>query len=165
MGFLDNVFNNGDKKNKPNKSTGGGNDNSNPLANLGKSIQKNFNQATGGGLGGQPNSFGGQGQSLGGSKPGYVIEIILPNPGPLGVRVEKRSTASASAIVNQVVANSQAEAAGLKRGDVICFPSSNGQQEIQYDMFLQIAKSTERPIRKFVLYLLILFTFEIKHKT
>jgi hypothetical protein len=148
MGFLDNVFNNNDKdKKKKSNSTGGGDNNSNPLANLGKSIQKNFNQATGGQ---STNSFGGQGQSLGGSKPGNVIEIILPNPGPLGVRVEKRSTASASAIVNQVIPQSQAEVAGLKRGDVICFAGSNGQQEIQYDMFLQIAKSTQRPIRKFI---------------
>jgi hypothetical protein len=145
MGFLDNVFSNDKDKKKKSKSTGGGD---NPLANLGKSIQKNFNQATG--VGQSNNSFGGQGQSLGGSKPGIVIEITLPNPGPLGVRVEKRSTASASAIVNHVNPQSQADIAGLKRGDVICFAGSNGQQEIQYDMFLQIAKSIQRPIRKSV---------------
>lgn len=143
MGFLDDVFNpkkkNGNNK-KPNKS--GSINNENRLANFGKSIQKNFNQATGN----QPNTFHGQGQSLGGSEPGDVIEIILPHPGPLGVRVEKRSNNSASAIVNQVVPNSQAEAAGLKRGDVICFAGSNGQNEVQFDMFLQIAKSTQRPI-------------------
>ncbi|OEU06631.1 hypothetical protein FRACYDRAFT_278408 [Fragilariopsis cylindrus CCMP1102] len=134
MGFLDNVFNNNDKdKKKKSNSTGGGGNNANPLANLGKTI-------------GQPNSFGGQGQSLGGSKPGVVIEIILSNPGPIGVRVEKRSTASASAIVNHVIPQSQADHAGLQRGDVICFAGSNGQDEMQYDMFLQIAKSTQRPI-------------------
>ena len=145
MGFFDDVFNNSDHdKKKKSNSTGSGGNNNNPLANLGKSIQKNFNQAIG-----QPNNFGGQGQSLGGSKPGVVIEIILPNPGPVGVRVEKRSTASASAIVNHVIPQSQADHAGLQRGDVICFAGSNGQQEMQYDMFLSIAKSTQRPICKF----------------
>ena len=146
MGFFDDVFNNDKDKKKKSNSTGRGGDN-NPLANLGKSIQKNFNQAIG-----QPNNFGGQGQSLGGSKPGVVIEIILSNPGPIGVRVERRSTASASAIVNHVIPQSQAEKAGLKRGDVICFAGSNGQDEMQYDMFLQIAKSTQRPICKFCVY-------------
>ena len=145
MGFFDDVFNNDKDKKKKSNSTGGGN-NANPLANFGKSIQKNFNQV----ITGQPNSFGGQGQSLGGSKPGVVIEIILPNPGPVGVRVEKRSTASASAIVNHVIPQSQADHAGLQRGDVICFAGSNGQQEMQYDMFLQIAKSPQRPICKFL---------------
>lgn len=144
MGFFDDVFNNDKdkKKKKSNSTTGGGG--GNPLANLGKSIQKNFNQVTG-----QSNNFGGQGQSLGGSKPGIVIEIILSNPGPVGIRVEKSTaTASLSAIVNHVIPQSQADKAGLKRGDVICFAGSNGQQEMQYDMFLQIAKSTQRPICK-----------------
>lgn len=128
MGFLDNIFNNDDKK-KPKP-------NNNPLANLRKNIENM----------GKPNTFHGQGQSLGGAKPGEVMEIVLPNPGPLGVRVEKRSNNSASAIVNQVVPGSQAEASGLQRGDVICFAGSRGQNEISYDMFLQIAKSPERPI-------------------
>ena len=130
MGFLDNIFNNDDKK-KPKP-------NNNPLANLRKNIENM----------GKPNTFHGQGQSLGGAKPGEVMEIVLPNPGPLGVRVEKRSNNSASAIVNQVVPGSQAEASGLQRGDVICFAGSRGQNEISYDMFLQIAKSPERPIRE-----------------
>ena len=84
-------------------------------------------------------------QSLGGSKPGDVIEIVLPNPGPLGVRVEKRKNGDI-AFVNKIVSGSQAEAAGFQRGDVICFACSQGQNEISYDTFLQIAKSPRRPI-------------------
>jgi hypothetical protein len=64
MGFLDNIFKD-DKK----KKSGGGI--ANPFANLG-----------GGGRG-----FQGQGQSLGGTQPGTVLSITLPNEGSLGVRV------------------------------------------------------------------------------
>jgi hypothetical protein len=53
-----------------------------------------------------------------------------------------------TAIVNEVVPGSQAEAAGLKRGDILCFAGSNGQEEMMYDMFLEIAQSGQRPIRK-----------------
>mmetsp|Transcript_33564 Transcript_33564/g.37690 ORF Transcript_33564/g.37690 Transcript_33564/m.37690 type:complete len:442 (-) Transcript_33564:339-1664(-) len=140
MGFLDDVFNPKKKNQKKQGNKSGNINNENRLANLGKSLQKNF---TGGQ---QHNTFHGQGQSLGGSKPGDVIDIILSNPGPLGVRVEKRSNNNASAIVNQVVPGSQAEAAGLRRGDVLCFSGSEGQHEVQFDMFLQIAASTQRPI-------------------
>ena len=71
MGFFDKLLNGGDKKG----GDGGGNDKkfpSNPLSNLK--------------IGG-PRKFQGQGQSLGGSKPGKVLEIVLPNPGPLGIKV------------------------------------------------------------------------------
>lgn len=138
MGFLDNIFNNEDGK----KSGGGGssNSNNNPLAN----IRKNMEQL------GKPKAprMRGPGQSLGGAKPGDVLEIVLPHPGPLGVRIEKRSNNSESAIVNMVVPGSQAEAAGLLRGDVLCFAGSGGQNDIPYNMFLDIAKSTDRPIRE-----------------
>ena len=133
MGFLDNVFG-GDDKSKKKKNEGS--NNNNPLANA----LQNFNNKT--------KSFQGQGQSLGGSKPGDVIPITLANPGPLGVRVERKSNTNASAIVNEVVPGGQAETAGLKRGDILCFAGSNGQEEIMYDMFLQLAKSNQRPIRK-----------------
>ena len=66
MGFLDDIFK-GDKK-KGGNTTGGG----------GGGLQNPF---------GGPRTFHGQGQSLGGSKPGRVIQITLSNPGPLGVRV------------------------------------------------------------------------------
>ena len=135
MGFLDNVFG-GDDKSKKNKSEKNSNNNNNPLANA----LQSFNTKT--------KSFQGHGQSLGGSKPGEVIPITLPNPGPLGVRVERKSNTNASAIVNEVVAGGQAQAAGLKRGDILCFAGSNGQEEIMYEMFLQLAKSNQRPIRK-----------------
>lgn len=120
MGFLDNLFKN-DKSNN------------------------NINNPFGG-----QRSFHGTGQSLGGSKPGTVIPIVLPQPGPLGVRVEKRkNSSSATAIVHEVVPNGQAEQAGMQRGDILCFAGSNGQEEIMYDMFLEMAKaSTQRPIRK-----------------
>ena len=140
MGFLDNVFKpnktNNNKKNTPNNNT------TNPLANFGKSLQTNFTNVTGGGA----SKFTGPGQSLGGAQPGEVLDIILSEPGTLGIRIEKKSNNTASAIVAHVVPGSQAAIAGLQRGDVICCAGSQGQHEIQYDMFLEIAKSTQRPI-------------------
>ena len=127
MGFLDNLTG-GDKNKKGN---------SNPLANIRKQMEQM----------GKP-KMSGQGYSLGGSKPGEVVEIVLSQPGSLGIRVEQKSNNSASAIVNQVVQGSQAEAAGLQRGDVLCFAGSNGQSEIPYSMFLEMAKSPQRPLRK-----------------
>jgi len=90
--------------------------------------------------------FSGAGQSLGGAKPGTVIPIVLPEAGPLGVRVEKRSNSEKTAIVHEVVPGGQAEKAGMIRGDILCFAGSNGQDEIMYDMFLDMAKSNQRPI-------------------
>ncbi len=55
---------------------------------------------------------------------------------------------------------SQSEAAGLKRGDILCFAGSNGQEEMMYDMFLELAHSGQRPLgtcRSYVLYSLVLF--------
>lgn len=130
MGFLDNIF-----KDDKGKGGGGGKGGGvpNPFANLG----------------GGKKAFKGQGNSLGGSKPGEVISVTLPHPGPLGVRVEKKTNNDASAVVNQVVPGSQAEAAGLQRGDVLCYAGTNGQEEIMYDIFLQLARSEQRPIRKY----------------
>jgi hypothetical protein len=134
MGFLDNLFDNKDSKDDKDKKKKNSNNN-NPLANA----FSNF---------GKPKqSFGGQGHSLGGNKPGDVIPIVLNETGPLGIRIEKKSNNSQSAIVNDVVAGSQAERAGLLRGDILCFSGSNGQEEIMYDMFLQLAQSNQRPIR------------------
>ncbi len=136
MGLLDNIFND-DKKKPPSNN----NNNNNPLANIRKNIEKI----------GKP-KMKGPGYSLGGSKPGQVFEIVLPNHGPLGIRVEQRSNNSASAIVNMVVQGSQADLAGLKRGDVLCFAGSNGQNEMPYSMFLEMAKSKQRPLRKCTVY-------------
>lgn len=94
--------------------------------------------------------FSGAGQSLGGAKPGTVIPIVLPEAGPLGVRVEKRSNSEKTAIVHEVVPGGQAEKAGMIRGDILCFAGSNGQDEIMYDMFLDMAKSNQRPIGEWI---------------
>ncbi|KAL3794336.1 hypothetical protein ACHAW5_009896 [Stephanodiscus triporus] len=92
------------------------------------------------------NSRGG-GQSLGGSKPGVVLPISLDRPGPLGLEVEKSKSVQAFAIVAAIVPKSQAERAGLRRGDIVCHPGSNGEQEIRYDQFVSMAKSASRPLR------------------
>lgn len=123
MGFLDNLL--GDGKNKSDKGK--------PSIGIPNPFARQ-------------QSFQGQGQSLGGSKPGIVIPISLPQPGPLGVRVEKRPNSEGTAIVNEVIPGSQAEAAGLKRGDILCFGGSNGQEEMHYDMFLELARSDQRPL-------------------
>lgn len=92
------------------------------------------------------NSRGG-GQSLGGTKPGRVISVSLDKPGSLGLEVEKRRDSQATIIISAVVPNSQADKAGLKRGDIVCHPQSNGDKEIRYDQFLAMAKSGRRPLR------------------
>ena len=74
------------------------------------------------------------------------------------IQVEKRPNSGGTAIVNTVVAGSQAEAAGMKRGDILCFAGSNGQEEMMYEMFLDLAKSEQRPIREFLDYV---FTFNV----
>lgn len=136
MGFLDNVFGGGgdDKKGKK------GGDNNNPLANALSNLAKGGKN--------HPTSFQGQGQFLGGTKPGKVFAVTFSNPGPLGVHVEKKSNTNAGAIVNGVVPGSQAEAAGVQRGDILCFAGSNGQEEIMYDMFLELAQGGQRPLRE-----------------
>jgi hypothetical protein len=118
-----------DKSKKPSK--GGGGSSNNPLANW-------FG-------GNNTTSFSGAGQSLGGNvKPGVVIPITLSDVGPLGIKVEKSSTDTA--IVAMVVPNSQAEQMGLQRGDILCFAGSNGNEEINYGMFIELAASNQRPL-------------------
>ena len=138
LDFFDDKKKSGGNNNNNNKNN---KNNNNPLAN----IRKNIEQL------GKPSKpkMKGPGQSLGGAEPGKVYQIVLPHPGSLGVRVEKRSNNSASAIVNQVVPGSQAEAAGLQRGDVLCFSGSHGQNEMPYDIFLDLARSPQRPIREY----------------
>ncbi|KAL3811669.1 hypothetical protein ACHAXA_002763 [Cyclostephanos tholiformis] len=89
----------------------------------------------------------GGGQSLGGSKPGVVLPMCFDQPGPLGLEVEKSKSFRASAIIAGVVPKSHAERVGLKRGDIVCHPKSNGEREIPYDQFVSMAKSTMRPLR------------------
>ena len=90
-------------------------------------------------------SFQGSGQSLGGALPGKVLQIQLDEPGSLGMKIEKRP-GTKSAIVAMVVEGSQADRAGLQRGDILCFQGSNGQEEILYDMFRELAASEQRPL-------------------
>lgn len=74
------------------------------------------------------------------------------------IQIEKRPNSEGTAIVNEVVPGSQADLAGMKRGDILCFAGSNGKEEMMYDMFLELAKSPQRPIRKlFLQFFLLLF--------
>mmetsp|Transcript_21276 Transcript_21276/g.61039 ORF Transcript_21276/g.61039 Transcript_21276/m.61039 type:complete len:465 (-) Transcript_21276:194-1588(-) len=95
--------------------------------------------------GGNKNYRGG-GQSLGGSKPGRIIRIELPMAGPLGVKVEKRQGGAKTAIVSQVLPDTQAAAAQLQRGDVICVADTGGEVEMLYEDFLKMAASDVRPL-------------------
>lgn len=97
------------------------------------------------GIGGRRN-FSGQGQSLGGSIPGKVIPVVLSESGPLGIQVEKRPNSEGTAIIARVVEGTQAERAGLQRGDILCYGGSNGQSEIMYSYFIEMAKSDQRPM-------------------
>ena len=124
--FFDRFKPGGGKAGKGNNSSGtsgsSNNNNNNPLAGL---------------FGGNTTtSFSGTGQSLGGNvKPGIVISITLSEAGPLGVKIERSSTNTA--IVSMVVPDTQADAAGIQRGDILCFAETNGTEEIDYDMFLE----------------------------
>ena len=121
-------------------SSSGENKNNGPkniFANANSAIQKQMEQFK------KPPPKGGQ--SLGGSKPGRLISISLSQPGALGVEVEKRKDASQSAIVASVIPDSQAEKAGLKRGDIVCHADSD--REFSYNEFLKVAKSGARPLR------------------
>lgn len=112
---------------------GAGKKNNNPLGNLR--------------LPGQNPTFGGTGQSLGGRLPGKVIQVELSDAGQLGLGVERARTENpGTAIVSKVVPGSQAERANLQLGDILCFAGSGGHQGIPYDMFLELAKSDQRPL-------------------
>lgn len=108
----------------------------NPFANLGGALS---------GIGGTK-KFSGEGHTLGGShRMGEIIPICLSESGPLGMKVEKST--QQKAIVSDVIENSQASRAGLRRGDIICFPHSNGAEEMLFDQFMAIAKSDRRPFK------------------
>jgi len=131
---------NNNNNNNNNNTNHGGPQFKNPFANLGGSLQLG-----GVGGGGSHKNFRGGGQSLGGSKPGRIVRIELPMPGPLGVKVEKRQGAK-TAIVSQVLPETQAAAAQLRRGDVICVADTQGEAEMLYDDFLKMAASDVRPL-------------------
>lgn len=88
-------------------------------------------------------NYGG-GTTLGGSKPGKLITVIISEPGSIGVKLE--NTSKGNAIIGGVTPESQAEKANLRRGDVVCFTDSNGQEEILYSQFLSMCKSSQRPL-------------------
>lgn len=117
------------------KKKSGGPQFRNPFANIGG----------GRGHGRGSTNYGG-GHALGGSAPGRVVTITLPEPGSLGVKVEKRPNSKGTAIVSEVLPNGQAERAGLQRGDIICYPGSDGTREVLYNDFLGLASSGGRPI-------------------
>jgi len=119
---------------------GGNTANNNIFEKAGAGINEFFNKQNK-----AANNRGG-GQSLGGTKPGRVLSVSLGN-GPLGMEVEKRKTSQATAIILGIIPNGQADKAGLKRGDIVCHPGSNGNEEIRYDQFVAMAKSGRRPLR------------------
>ena len=45
-----------------------------------------------------------------------------------------------------VVPGSQADREGVQRGDIICYAGTNGEEEIMYDVFIQLAASNQRPL-------------------
>ena len=57
---------------------------------------------------------------MGGTLPGRVISISLDESGALGIEVEKRKNSEKTAIISRVITGSQAERAGLQRGDIVC---------------------------------------------
>ena len=86
--------------------------------------------------------FKGSGATLGGSRPGTLVEITFPSPGSLNCSIEKE--ASGGAVVSSV-SPGQAQEAGLLRGDVICWHGSGGE-EASFEEFMSIVKSGERPL-------------------
>lgn len=61
-------------------------------------------------------------------------------------KIERRPNSAGTAIVAMVVPGTQAERAGLQRGDILCFAGTNGDEEIMYDMFVELAASNQRPL-------------------
>jgi len=50
-------------------------------------------------------------------------------------------------IISRVVPGSQAAAAGLQRGDIVCHAGTNGSKEIPYNEILAMARSGRRPLK------------------
>lgn len=91
------------------------------------------------------NNDRGVGKTLGGTKSGNVKSIIISEHGPIGVQLENTSTGSA--IIGRVIPGGVAEGVGLVRGDIICHPNTNGNDEIKYKVFLEMIKSNTRPLQ------------------
>jgi hypothetical protein len=123
----------------------GGNNNNNVFANAGKGINEALGKMDLFGNNKQNKNARGGGARLGGTLPGRVISISLDEQGPLGIEVEKRKNSEKTAIISRVITGSQAERAGLQRGDIVCHPG--GQEEYPYNQFVSMAKSGHRPLR------------------
>jgi hypothetical protein len=91
------------------------------------------------------NNDRGAGKTLGGTKSGTLKSISISEQGPIGVQLE--NTSAGSAIIGKVIPGGVAEAAGLLRGDIICYPNTNGNDEIKYKGFLEMIKSNTRPLQ------------------
>ena len=88
---------------------------------------------------------GALGQSKVQSKPGRLLQMLLCDPGTLGLEIKEGNDVSSSAIVVRVVADSQGDKAGVIAGDILCHTGSD--REFSYHEFLRLAQSGARPLR------------------
>jgi len=117
----------------------------NVFANAGKGINEALGKMDLFNTNKQNKNARGGGARLGGALPGIVISISLDEAGPLGIEVEKRKNSEQTAIISRVITDSQADRAGLQRGDIVCH--SGGQEEYPYKQFVALAKSGRRPLQ------------------
>ena len=117
----------------------------NVFANAGKGINEALGKIDLFSNNKQSKNARGGGARLGGTLPGRPISISLDEAGPLGIEVEKRKNSEKTAIISRVIAGSQAERAGLQRGDIVCHLGV--QEEYPYNQFVSLAKSGKRPLR------------------
>jgi len=109
---------------------------------IGNKIENNTNKLKRAGS----KKYKGGGQSLGGSKPGEILSIQLSEPGSIGMKIERSNANRKTAIVSEVFEGTQASVAGLERGDILCLEGTDGEEEMTYDMFLDMAKNPHRPL-------------------
>lgn len=133
----------GDKKDSNKNTPPKNNNNPNPLQQFQNIFQPNKQQQNET----NSNNYRGGGVALGtanklppGSK---IVEIELKQSletaeETVGIFVEQNE--KNSAIVSKVIRNSAGDKAGFIRGDVICFPGSDGMEEMHYDQFIVMLK-------------------------
>jgi hypothetical protein len=61
--------------------------------------------------------------------------------------IEKSKSNKGFAVIAKCMPKSQAEQAGLRRGDIVCYPGTNGEQEVPYEKFIATARSGSRPMK------------------
>jgi len=93
----------------------------------------------------KPHNYYGGGVALGTNEnkipTGFKIvqlELKQCNTDSVGIYVEKSD--KHTAIVSKVIPGSPGDEAGFMRGDVICFPGSQGAEEMNYDQFVIMLK-------------------------